>query len=37
MKLSDNTYDIFKNWVIPILTGGATLILTVGDSKCRIC
>ena len=31
MKLSDNIYDILKNWVIPILTGGATLILTVGE------
>lgn len=31
MKLSDSMYDILKNWVIPILTGGATLILTVGE------
>lgn len=31
MKLSDKWYDILKNWVIPILTGGATLILTVGE------
>lgn len=31
MKLSDKWYDILKNWVIPILTGGATLVLTVGE------
>lgn len=31
MKLNDKWYDILKNWVIPILTGGATLILTVGE------
>lgn len=31
MVLSDSTYNILKNWVIPILTGGATLILTVGE------
>lgn len=31
MKLSDKWYDILKNWVIPILTGGATLILTIGE------
>lgn len=31
MKLADKWYDILKNWVIPILTGGATLVLTVGE------
>ena len=29
--MNNKTYDILKNWVIPILTGGATLILTVGE------
>ena len=31
MKLSDKWYDILKNWVIPILTGGATLVITLGE------
>ena len=31
MKMSDKTYDIIKNWVLPILTGGATFILTCGE------
>ena len=29
--MSDKIYDILKNWVLPLLTGGATLILTVGE------
>lgn len=31
MKMSDKTYDILKNIVIPILTGGATFIITCGE------
>ena len=31
MKLSDNTYDFIKNWVLPILTGGATFVITCGE------
>lgn len=31
MKLSDKWYDILKNRVIPILTGGATLVITLGE------
>lgn len=29
--MNNKTYGFLKNWVIPILTGGATLILTVGE------
>lgn len=28
--MNDKTYDILKNWVLPVLTGGATFVLTVG-------
>lgn len=28
--MDDRTYDILKNWVLPLLTGGATFVLTVG-------
>lgn len=31
MKMDDRTYDILKNIVIPILTGGATFIITCGE------
>ena len=31
MKISNSTYDIIKNWVLPFLTGGATFILTCGE------
>lgn len=31
MQLSNKTYDILKNIVIPVLTGGATFILTCGE------
>lgn len=31
MKLNSKTYDILKNIVIPILTGGATFIITCGE------
>lgn len=30
--MTNNTYDILKRWVLPILTGMATLILTVGEA-----
>ena len=30
--MSNNTYDLLKRWVLPILTGMATLILTVGEA-----
>lgn len=29
--LSNEVYDFCKNFLIPFLTGGATLILTLGD------
>ena len=29
--MSSKTYDILKNWVLPILTGGATFIITLGE------
>ena len=29
--MNSKTYDILKNIVIPLLTGGATLVLTLGD------
>ena len=29
--MSDKTYDFLKNILIPVLTGGATLVLTLGD------
>ena len=28
--MKSETYDLLKNWVLPLLTGGATFILTVG-------
>ena len=31
MKMDSKTYDILKNIVIPILTGGATFIITCGE------
>lgn len=31
MKISDKTYDFIKNWLLPILTGGATFIITCGE------
>lgn len=30
--MTNNTYDILKRWVLPILTGLATLVLTVGEA-----
>lgn len=30
--MSDNVYDFLKRWVLPCLTGMATLILTVGEA-----
>ena len=30
--MTNNTYDTLKRWVLPILTGIATLILTVGEA-----
>ena len=29
--MNDKTYDILKNWVLPLLTGGATFIITLGE------
>ena len=29
--MSDKVYDILKIWVLPILTGGATFIITLGE------
>ncbi len=31
MKMDSKTYDILKNIVIPVLTGGATFIITCGE------
>ena len=31
MKLSNEVYDAIKKWVLPLLTGGATFYLTLGD------
>ena len=31
MKLSNEVYDTIKKWVLPLLTGGATFYLTLGD------
>lgn len=31
MELSNKWYDILKNWVLPLLTGGATFIITLGE------
>ena len=31
MKMDSKTYDIIKNWVLPILTGGATFVITCGE------
>lgn len=30
--MSNKTYDLLKRWVLPCLTGMATLILTVGEA-----
>lgn len=30
--MNNNTYDFLKRWVLPILTGLATLVLTVGEA-----
>ena len=30
--MTNKTYDVLKRWVLPILTGMATLILTVGEA-----
>lgn len=29
--MTDKTYDILKNWVLPLLTGGATFVITLGE------
>lgn len=29
--MNNKTYDILKNWVLPLLTGGATFIITLGE------
>lgn len=29
--MNDKTYDLLKNWVLPLLTGGATFIITLGE------
>lgn len=29
--MSDKIYDILKNWVLPLLSGGATFLITLGD------
>lgn len=29
--MSNKVYDILKIWVLPILTGGATFIITLGE------
>lgn len=31
MQMNSKTYDFLKNFIIPLLTGGATFILTLGD------
>lgn len=31
MKLSNSTYDIIKKIVLPLLTGGATFVITLGE------
>lgn len=30
--MTNKTYDFLKKWVLPILTGLATLVLTVGEA-----
>lgn len=30
--MSNKTYDVLKRWVLPCLTGMATLVLTVGEA-----
>ena len=30
--MTNNAYDILKRWVLPMLSGMATLILTVGEA-----
>lgn len=30
--MNNQTYDFLKRWVLPILTGLATLVLTVGEA-----
>lgn len=29
--MNDTTYDTLKNWILPLLTGGATFIITLGE------
>ena len=29
--MNDKVYDILKNWVLPLLTGGATFVITLGE------
>lgn len=29
--MNSNVYDILKNWILPLLTGGATFIITLGE------
>ena len=29
--MDSKVYDILKNWVLPLLTGGATFIITLGE------
>ena len=31
MKLNNNVYDLLKNWILPLLTGGATFVITLGE------
>ena len=30
--MNNSTYDFLKRWVLPVLTGLATLVLTVGEA-----
>ena len=30
--MSNKTYDLLKRWVLPCLTGMATLVLTIGEA-----
>lgn len=29
--MNSNLYDLLKNWVLPLLTGGATFVITLGE------
>lgn len=29
--MKNEIYDLLKNWVLPILTGGATFVITLGE------